>query len=51
MSEDESKEIREMAAEGKVAGKKIQDCKPGLYRELFTDPKDVAAIAGSCSYM
>ncbi len=51
MSEDERKEIREMVAEGKVVGIKVQDYKPGLYRELFTDPKDVAVIVGNCSYM
>ncbi len=29
---------------GKVAGIKAEDCKPGLYREPFADPKDVAII-------
>jgi hypothetical protein len=44
MSEAERKQFREMVAEGKVAGIKIEDCKPGLYREPFADPKDVAVI-------
>jgi len=44
MSEDERKEFREMVAEGKVVGIRPDDCKPGLYREPFADPKDVAVI-------
>ncbi|MBN1831636.1 MAG: hypothetical protein JW896_05940, partial [Deltaproteobacteria bacterium] len=44
MSEDERKEFEEMAAEGKVVGIRPEDCKPGLYREPFADPKDVAVI-------
>ena len=33
-----------LLAEGKVPGIRIEDCKPGLYREPFADPKDVAVI-------
>jgi hypothetical protein len=44
MSEGERKGFREMAAEGKVIGVRPEDCKPGLYREPFNDPKDVAVI-------
>ena len=44
MSEDERKEFREMVAEGKVMGIRPEDCKPGLYREPFSNPKDVAVI-------
>ena len=44
MSQDERKEFREMAAKGKVVGIRPEDCKPGLYREPFSDPKDVALI-------
>jgi hypothetical protein len=44
MSEDERKDSRELVAEGKVKGIRTEDCKPGLYREPFTDPKDVAVI-------
>ena len=43
-SEDEREDIRELVAEGKVKGIRTEDCKPGLYREPFTDPKDVAVI-------
>jgi hypothetical protein len=31
-------------AEGKVIGVRPEDCKPGLYREPFADPADVAVI-------
>ena len=44
MSEAERKQFREMVADGKVVGIKIEDCKPGLYREPFAHPKDVAVI-------
>ena len=44
MSQDERKEFRELAAKGKVVGIRPEDCKPGLYREPFSDPKDVALI-------
>jgi hypothetical protein len=44
MSEDERKKFREMVADGKVVGIRTEDCKPGLYREPFADPKDVAVI-------
>jgi hypothetical protein len=44
MNEDERKEFREMVTEGKVVGIRTEDCKPGLYREPFADPKDVAVI-------
>lgn len=44
MSGDEREKFREMVAEGKFIGIKTQDCKPGLYREPFADPKDVAVI-------
>jgi hypothetical protein len=44
MSEDERKVFKEMVAEGKIVGIRPQDCKPGLYREPFADPKDVAVI-------
>jgi len=44
MSEDERKELPDMVAEGKVFGIKPTDCKPGLYREPFADPKEVAVI-------
>jgi hypothetical protein len=48
MSEAERKAFREMAAEGKVIGIRPEDCKPGLYREPFADPKDVAVmVAGT----
>jgi len=33
-----------MVADGKVVGITIEDCKPGLYREPFAHPKDVAVI-------
>ncbi len=44
MTEAERREFREMVAEGKVIGIKAEDCRPGLYREPFADPKDVAVI-------
>ena len=44
MSEDERKEFRKVAAEGKVIGIRPEDCKPGLYREPFAKPSDVAVI-------
>jgi len=44
MTGDERKEFEEMAAEGKVIGIKPEDCKPGLYREPFAKPSDVAVI-------
>jgi hypothetical protein len=44
MNEDERKKFRAMVAEGKVPGIKTEDCKPGLYREPFADPKNVAVI-------
>jgi hypothetical protein len=44
MSEDERKVFRETVAEGKIVGIRTEDCKPGLYREPFADPKDVAVI-------
>ncbi len=44
MSEDERKEFSEMVAEGKVSGIRTEDCKPGLYREPFAKPSDVAVI-------
>ncbi len=44
MSEDERKDFGEMVAEGGVKGIRTEDCKPGLYREPFADPKDVAVI-------
>ncbi len=48
MNEDERKKFRAMVAEGKVPGIKTEDCKPGLYREPFADPKNVAVmVAGT----
>jgi len=48
MSEEERKEFREMAAEGNVIGIRPEDCKPGLYREPFANPSDVAVmVAGT----
>jgi hypothetical protein len=44
MNEDERKAFREMVAEGKVIGIRPEDCKPGLYREPFAEPSDVAVI-------
>jgi hypothetical protein len=44
MSEDERKEFKAMVAEGKVIGVRPEDCKPGLFREPFADPADVAVI-------
>jgi hypothetical protein len=44
MSEDERKEFSKLVAEGKVPGIRPEDCKPGLYREPFSDPKNVAVI-------
>jgi hypothetical protein len=44
MTEDERKEFRQMVSEGKLIGIRPEDCKPGLYREPFADPKDVAVI-------
>lgn len=44
MNADERKKLTEMAAEGKIVGIGAKDCKPGLYREPFADPKDVAVI-------
>ncbi|MBN2320394.1 MAG: hypothetical protein JXR49_15035, partial [Acidobacteria bacterium] len=44
MSGSERKELKEMVAEGKAIGIRPEDCKPGLYREPFADPKDVAVI-------
>jgi len=44
MNEDERKEFRDMVAEGKVPGIRTEDCKPGLYREPFAKPSDVAVI-------
>jgi hypothetical protein len=44
MSEDERKEFEEMVSEGRVIGIRTEDCKPGLYREPFADPADVAVI-------
>ncbi|MDR1726941.1 MAG: twin-arginine translocation signal domain-containing protein [Acidobacteriota bacterium] len=44
MGEAERKAFRAMVAEGKVLGVKPEDCKPGLRREPFADPRDVAVI-------
>jgi hypothetical protein len=44
MDEDERKDFREMVSEGKVIGIRPEDCKPGLYREPFANPTDVAVI-------
>jgi hypothetical protein len=44
MSANERKVFKEMVGEGKVIGVRPEDCNPGLYREPFTDPKDVAVI-------
>ena len=44
MSEEERKDLRTMVAAGRVMGIKTEDCKPGLYREPFADPKEVAVI-------
>ncbi len=44
MNEGERKEFREMVAEGKIVGIRVEDCGPGLYREPFAEPSDVAVI-------
>ncbi len=44
MSEKEQNDFREMVAEGKVIGIRSEDLKPGLYREPFAKPTDVAVI-------
>ena len=44
MGEDERKEFREIVVEGKVIGIRTEDCKPGLNREPFAKPSDVAVI-------
>ena len=44
MSEDERKEFRDRVTAGEVVGIRTEDCKSGLYREPFADPKDVAVI-------
>lgn len=44
MNEIQRKELRELVERGKVAGIKPEDLKPGLYREPFANPADVAVI-------
>ncbi len=44
MSKAEQKEFRQKVADGKVPGVRLEDCRQGLYREPFADPKDVAVI-------
>jgi hypothetical protein len=44
MSEEKRREFRKKVAEGKVFGLTEEDCKPGLYREPFRNPEDVAVI-------
>ena len=52
MSEAEREEFRSKLAQGKIFGTMyactLEDCKPGLYMEPFSDPKHVAVmVAGS----
>jgi hypothetical protein len=49
MSEEEREEFKVMVAEGKIPGIRPEDCKPGLYREPFADPRDVAIIIAGTS--
>lgn len=44
MTEEERSAFRENVVKGKYRGLTLDDCKPGLYAEAFSDPKHVAVI-------
>lgn len=44
MSKEEQEQLKKSVAEGKYNGIKLEDCKPGLVLEPFTDAKQVAVI-------